>query len=376
MNPHPEPDNDVTVPATFFRTLASAVSDAGHDVESFLAAESLDARALADAERLPANTFGRLYQRAMRLLDDETLGMASGGPTPLGSFRMMCLCVLGCRTLGSVVRRAGDFMEICRGPRVRPTLSIEAGEASVGFAPIARAGGLSLDELLGPEALLEVRTSLYFWANLLGWFAGRPLGLRRVEFAYPAPPHGDEWQRLYGVPVSFDAPASRLVLPAHAMALPNVRDEQTLEAFLAETPYRLIVPSFVPPSLRERLRALLSQSPGEAPPTAHDAADRLGMSVSTLRRRLTEEGTGWQELKDQGRRDAAYRYLVDTDLPLGEIAALLGFDEPSTFFRAFRRWSGTTPARFRRTGVANAAEARDASAARERDEDDRRSAPA
>lgn len=354
VSPDSDPDPDVTVPATYIRTLAAAVGDAGHDVVDFLAHEALDARVLAEAERLPADVFGRLYQRAMRLLDDETLGMASGGPTPLGSFRMMCLCVLGCRTLGSVVRRAGDFIEIVRGPRVRPTLAIDAGEAFVGFAPVARAGGLSLHELLGPDALLEMRTSLYFWANLLGWFAGRPLGLRRVEFAWPAPPHGDEWQRLFGVPVSFDAPASRLVLPAHAMALPNVRDEQTLEAFLAETPYRLIVPSFVRPSLRERLRSLLSQSPGEAPPTAQDAADRLGMSVSTLRRRLTEEGTGWQELKDQGRRDAAYRYLADTDLPLGEIAVLLGFDEPSTFFRAFRRWSDTTPARYRRMRTASA----------------------
>ena len=351
MSPGAEPGGavaaDVTVPAAYVRALVARVGATGHDVGAFLAAESLTAPDVAAAERLPAETFGRLYQRAMRLLDDETLGMASGGPTPLGSFRMMCLCVLGCRTVGSIVRRAGDFVEICRGPRVRPSLVIEGGEASIGFAPIARAGGSSLEELLGEDALMEVRTSLYFWTNLFGWFAGRPLALRSVEFAWPAPPHGEEWQRLFGVPVTFDAPASRLVLPAHAMALPNVQNEQTLEAFLAETPYRLIVPSFVPPSLQERLRTLLGQGPGEAPPTAQDAADRLGMSVSTLRRRLADEGTGWQELKDDGRRAAALRYLTDTNLAVGEIASLLGFDEPSTFFRAFRRWTGTTPSRYR-----------------------------
>ena len=354
MNAPTEPaDPDVTVPAAYVRTLLARVRASGHALGPLLDGECLDGAPvtearLSNAERLPAALFGRLYQRAMRLLDDETLGLASGGPTPLGSFRMMCLCVIGCRTLGSVVRRAGDFVEVCRGPRVRPVLSIEAGEASVGFAPTAREAGASLEDLLGPDApLLEVRTSLYFWANLLGWFAGRPLALRGVEFAAPAPPHGEDWQRLFGVPVAFDAPASRLVLPAHAMALPNVQNEQTLEEFLKETPYRLIVPSFVPPSLQERLRGLLSQSPGEAPPTAQAAADALGMSVSTLRRRLADEGTGWQALKDDGRRAAALRYLSDTDLAVGEIAALLGFDEPSTFFRAFRRWTGTTPSRYR-----------------------------
>ena len=341
------PDPDVTVPATFVRALVARVRRAGLDVGPFLGGEGLSESDVAAAERLPAETFGRLYQKAMRLLDDETLGMASGGPTPLGAFRMMCLCVIGCRTLGSIVRRAGDFVEICRGPRIRPALAIENGEASIGFAPVARAGDATLPELLGGDALMQVRTSLYFWTNLLGWFAGRPLALREVQFAWPCPPHGEEWQRLFGVPVSFDAPVSRLVLPAHAMALPNVQNEQTLEEFLAETPYRLIVPSFVPPSLQERLRGLLGQSPGEAPPTAQAAADRLGMSVSTLRRRLADEGTGWQELKDDGRRAAALRYLTDTELAVGEIASLLGFDEPSTFFRAFRRWTGTTPSRYR-----------------------------
>ena len=345
-------DPEFTVPGAYVRTLLARVRAAGHELDAFLDGETLDGApvteaGLANAERLPAALFGRLYQRAMRLLDDETLGLASGGPTPLGAFRMMCLCVIGCRTLGSIVRRAGDFVEVCRGPHVRPALGIEAGEASIGFAPVSRAGDATLDELLGPDALLEVRTSLYFWTNLLGWFAGRPLALRAVEFAAPAPPHGEEWQRLFGVPVVFDAPASRRVLPAHAMALPNVQNEQTLEAFLTETPYRLIVPSFVPPSLQERLRGLLTQNPGEAPPTAQAAADALGMSVSTLRRRLADEGTGWQALKDDGRRAAALRYLSATDLAVGEIAALLGFDEPSTFFRAFRRWTGTTPSRYR-----------------------------
>jgi len=340
---------DPTVPASYLRALAARVEAEGGDTGALLATEALDPRALARAESVSAELFGRLYRRAMDLLDDESLGMAAGGRTPRGTFRMMCLCLIGCATLGDVIERIGEFVEITRGPRIKPALAPCGDEAHVRVAVVAHAAELPLEALLGPEAPLELRTSLYFWTSLLGWFTARPLPLRRVEFAFMAPANGADWERLFGCPVRFDAAASALVLPIRALGMPNVQNAQTLEGFLRETPYRLVVPSFATPSLTERLRALLEGTPGEAPPTAREAAGTLGLSLGTLRRRLAEEGSGWQRLKDESRRDAALRYLADTDLPLAEIAALLGFDEPSAFFRAFRRWTGETPTRYRRT---------------------------
>ena len=344
---------DVRVPMTYVRALATHVragrdGQGGGDVAAFLATESLDAAAIERAADVPAECFGRLYRRAMDLLDDESLGMAAGGRTPRGTFRMMCLCLIGCATLGEVIERVGEFVEITRGPRIKPAPAVEGERIRIEPRVVAHAEGVRLSSLLDADAPHELRTALYFWANLLGWFVARPLPLEEVRFACPAPARGADWSRLFRCPVRFEAETSALVLPRRALTLPVVQNAQTLTGFLRETPYRLVVPSFATPSLRERLRDLLEPTPGEAPPTAREAAAVLGLSLGTLRRRLADEGIGWQALKDESRHEVARRYLADTDLPLSEIAALLGFDEPSAFFRAFRRWSGETPSDFRR----------------------------
>ena len=116
---------------------------------------------------------------------------------------------------------------------------------------------------------------------------------------------------------------------------------------LRSVPYRLIVSAHDARTLAERVLALFGDDPGRPLPSAAEVGRRLGLSVSTLRRRLDEEGTSYRALKDECRRTAALRYLASPALSLADVAALLGFDEPSAFFRAFRRWTGTTPARYR-----------------------------
>ena len=71
------------------------------------------------------------------------------------------------------------------------------------------------------------------------------------------------------------------------------------------------------------------------------------MSAPTLRRRLKKEGTSFQTLKDECRRDAAVNYLSNSELSINAIAALMGFTDPSAFHRCFKKWTGTTPDEFR-----------------------------
>jgi AraC-like DNA-binding protein len=78
-------------------------------------------------------------------------------------------------------------------------------------------------------------------------------------------------------------------------------------------------------------------------------ADQLHMSVRTLQRRLEDEGTAFGELLDSTRHIAALEYLKDPRIAIAEVAYLLGFSESSTFYRAFKRWTNTTPVQFRRS---------------------------
>lgn len=73
----------------------------------------------------------------------------------------------------------------------------------------------------------------------------------------------------------------------------------------------------------------------------------LNFSARTLQRRLAEEGVTFQALVDRALKDAASRYLGNANLAIGEVAYLVGFSEPAPFHRAFKRWFGVTPERFR-----------------------------
>jgi AraC-like DNA-binding protein len=72
------------------------------------------------------------------------------------------------------------------------------------------------------------------------------------------------------------------------------------------------------------------------------------MSPRTLRRMLRDEGTTFRDVVAEVRRELAFRYLRDPDVPIGEVAFLVGFSDANAFHRAFKRWTGGTPGEFRR----------------------------
>jgi AraC-like DNA-binding protein len=97
-----------------------------------------------------------------------------------------------------------------------------------------------------------------------------------------------------------------------------------------------------------RVRAALARSLEQGRSSVDDVARALAVSPRTLQRRLEEEGTTFGAVCDATRRAAAFEHLRDRRLGIKETAFRLGFSEPSTFYRAFRRWTGDTPANYRR----------------------------
>ena len=84
------------------------------------------------------------------------------------------------------------------------------------------------------------------------------------------------------------------------------------------------------------------------PPTLPETARALGISTRTMQRQLKEEGTTYAEVLDALRREMAAGLLHNHTLAIYEVAFLLGYSEPSTFYRAFRRWHGMSPGDYRR----------------------------
>ena len=96
-------------------------------------------------------------------------------------------------------------------------------------------------------------------------------------------------------------------------------------------------------SFRDRVRACLLEMLASGEYAMSSVASKLAMSSRTLQRRLREEGTTFQKVLDELREELARHYLSATDYTSIEISFLLGYEEPSSFFRAFRAWTGQTP---------------------------------
>ncbi len=101
-----------------------------------------------------------------------------------------------------------------------------------------------------------------------------------------------------------------------------------------------------PPSTATLVRAeVVEQLPAA---DARRVSRALNMSVRSLQRKLAREGTSFKAILDEARHQLAIRYVRDSELPLREITGRLGFSDPGNFARAFRRWEGVPPNRYRR----------------------------
>jgi AraC-like DNA-binding protein len=100
-------------------------------------------------------------------------------------------------------------------------------------------------------------------------------------------------------------------------------------------------------TLHDQVKTALKRLLAGRCPTIEDVGRVLGLSSRTLQRRLTASGITFRELLQEARRDLAHHYLGQGTLQLNETAYLLGFDDANSFFRAFQRWEGTSPNRWR-----------------------------
>jgi AraC-like DNA-binding protein len=150
--------------------------------------------------------------------------------------------------------------------------------------------------------------------------------------------------RIFGVLPRFAAYVNAVEFDAAALSQPLLTADPALSRIIerhAEASLGSVGPASE--STTEKVRRILVKALPESPCSITTVAPRLGLSERTLQRRLESEGSTFGEVLDGVRRDLGLRYLEDGKLTLAEIAYLLGYSEPSPFYRAFKRWTGSTP---------------------------------
>lgn len=288
--------------------------------------------------RVTIEQFSKLYRQLALMLDDETPGFFSR-PLRNGTLKFLCLGMFSSPNLDIAFHRFISYFRL--------TLD------DMGFE-VSRRGALTRIALIehappkGSRVLVH-ELMLKLVHGVASWMIGRKIPLAQVDFAFPRPPRSAEYVYVFPGPASFEQAQTALYFDPGYLNEPIRQDKGALSDFLRNAPADWLHVSFSERVLTHRVRDYLESRLGSMP-TVASTARALHFSVRTLSRRLADEGTAFQVVKDELRRDMAILQLIKTDLPIAEIGSAIGFDDPATFNRAFKMWTGSAPGAYRRLG--------------------------
>lgn len=329
-----------TVLSVSSRALLDACARLGLDTAEILRAANLEAATVRDPDaRIPVDRVEALWRKASELSNDADLALHAIEVLPFGAYRVIDLLGLSAPTVGAALAKVSDYFPLINDA-IRLPYVVDDRHATL------RVEAPSRPPAMAPAYAEYTLAAVYLRTRAATNVPYRPV---RVEFAHPRTRGTSEHERVFGCPVSFGAGACRLVVAREAWDTPCAGRDPALFDLLdvhARTLLgRLSTPGDIVASVRDAIEAELSGGD----PRLGSVARRLAMSPRTLQRRLRERGALFGDLLDAMRFQAAKSCLARRDVASREVAYLLGFAGHSSFNRAFKRWSGQTPAGFRRT---------------------------
>jgi AraC-like DNA-binding protein len=325
-----------TISMYFVGAAIARLSDAAKS--RVLQAAGLPAELIAvPLARVTAESFAAVWMAVAQELDDEFFGL-DARRMKVGSFAMLCHSILHSNNLDRAVKRMLRGFAVLLDD-IGGELHLEGHQAVIGISNRIKSA---------PARRFADETFLVMVHGLMCWLAGKRIALDLVEFAHPKPPHAQEYTVMFSDNLRFEVERTTLRFDERVLRAPIVQDATTLKAFLRTAPQSVFLKYRNKDSWTARLRRRLRGRIGETEwPVFEDVAREFNVAPATLRRRLEAEGTSYQGIKDELRRDAAIHHLCHGKMCIADIGSLLGYQEPSAFHRAFKKWSGVQPGEYR-----------------------------
>ncbi len=319
--------------------IVQAIEDGGGDPDRVLGPFGLDRRRLANPQGfIPSGDFAGVLDAAAMVTGDDCFGLRFGARFNPKDVGPLTYVILHSPTVGVALANAGRYL------RVHNT---GASVAYLRQPPVA----LLQHHLFGvPEELRRqhVEYSLAVALQTVRLIAGSAWSPQEVQFEHKQPADTSPHIKVFGAPVTFECQAGAFVVDLEfaerEIPAADARLYPTLTRYLDDLLQAMPTEDAFLASLRRAIGETLRNGPPDLATVAHEVA----LGARTLQRRLTDAGLDFKTLVDDTRHRLALRYLADPKHTLTEVAYLLGYSETSAFNRAFRRWTGSTPLRYRR----------------------------
>lgn len=325
----------------FARTLIATAKRNGLDHLPLLRAAGLNEKVLENLNlRITPDQLSRLMQEIWQQSDDEFMYMGSH-PSRHGVFTLMAKQAVHCHNLHAVLRHIAHFYNL-----VTEAVSFEIKESREEIHFCIRLNKPDKD----PDYTLR-EFLLLLWHRFPGWLIGQRIPLKHVSVDFPKPAHCAEYPLMYPCSVIYDQPECSLTFDRAMLAEPVIQTPRTLSAYLQRAPLDWFKRQAYFQAYTRRVMDLLESEQERGLSSMDLIAQKLHLTSRTLHRKLAEEGTTFQKLKDDIRRDEAIHFLSQRSLTIAEISRQLGFSEPTAFTRAFRKWTGINPSFYRNQSV-------------------------
>lgn len=315
------------------QALSDALSDRGISARRLLKLSQLRSLTgvLTQTQRLA------LLRAASALCDDPEMALEAGSRQRISHFGVYGYALATSSTMGQAINFGREHMELA-GAVLRITYH--------------RDGDVAIFRSHNPRSLGKLLPFVAeFWRSsmvaLMSEILEAPFPSLAMYFPYPAPGHAQLYRKYFDCPVHFDADLMEWHFDASVLeaACPNanILTANVCQDFCE----RIVSGGEQGTPLQRDLRSMMLASAGRRLKSA-EAATAQGLSQRSLFRMLAAEGTSFQQLLDETYRSIAQEYLENTSLAVEDIAFRCGFGDGSNFRKAFLRWTGMSPAAWRR----------------------------
>lgn len=324
--------------ALLMRSLVAELTRRGVPSEALLRNSGLDSRLLEDELSLSTPETNQLLREAAALSGDPALGLSVAQHTPARAFQLLGCASLFADSLRDALNTASRFVSL-----LAPELTLELVELDGVHARVRIRGELGKQG--DHTARFVAEFCLAALQRLVMSFAPRG-SVVQVSFRHEHRDSHAPYSALFGCPVLFGQPNDELWLQGRALDLVQAPVGISFQAYLKEAAEACLSELRHGGSVSSRVRNLLRSQLADNELDAAAIAKQLGLSVRALKRRLANEQQTLTGILDEERCRVARRELSRPDACIKSTAARLGYSEPSSFHRAFRRWTGQTPGDF------------------------------
>ncbi|NVB80885.1 MAG: AraC family transcriptional regulator [Kofleriaceae bacterium] len=325
-----------SVSVVLVRPVVASLPSAQH--AAFWAATDLTPELVGDDDaRISPAQFCVAWAELSRATGRGAIALDIASALPAGAFGIVEYVCRSAPTLGEALRQWVRYLNLL-DDAVRVALEIDEDRAYLRVVRESEAPAPASHELCFALVALRLRE-----------LAAAPFRVTAVEFVHA----GDaaHYRAWFGAPVTFGAPITQLVLPRTALAISLTSADPKLLKILTRAADELQAHTSEDPTLTAQVSRVLQDALRADEGHIEHVARRLGLTTRSLQRRLKDEKTSFNAVREHVRRELSRKYLAQ-QLSIPEISFLLGFSEPSAFFRAFKRWTGQTPVEARRAAAA------------------------